>query len=46
MLPSANTGTSTWVLGNVGDDIPLAQSDIAAAEDIKSIDKTWDVTNT
>jgi len=34
----------------MGDNIPLAQSDIAVAEDIKSIDKTygyktWDVTN-
>jgi hypothetical protein len=44
-------GTNSWTPnGSCHDNIPLAQSDIAAAEDIKSIDKaygykTWNVTN-
>jgi hypothetical protein len=44
-------GTNSWTPnGSRYDNIPLAQSDIAAAEDVKSIDKTygyktWDVTN-
>ena len=44
-------GTNGWTPnGSCYDNIPLAQSDIAAAEDIKSIDKTygykaWNVTN-
>ncbi len=44
-------GTNSWTPnGGCYDDIPLAQSDIAAEEDVKSIDKTygyktWDVTD-
>lgn len=44
-------GINGWTPNSsCNDNIPLAQSDIAAAEDIKSIDKTygyktWDVTN-